>query len=57
NIEVDLSNINALTPDQKRNLLFNINQLLELLMQEFDDKWWPLVSNVWTRFNLKKRVN
>ncbi|RIB24864.1 hypothetical protein C2G38_2167451 [Gigaspora rosea] len=47
----------TLTPDQRRNLLFNVNQPIELSMQEFDTGWWPLVSNVWTGFNHKKKVN
>ncbi|RHZ57425.1 hypothetical protein Glove_388g20 [Diversispora epigaea] len=46
-----------ITPSQKRDLLFNINHLLELPVQEFDDNWWPLVSNVWTVFNFKKKTN
>lgn len=57
NTEIDLPNVGVLTPDQKRNLLFNVNRPLELSMQVFDDEWWPLVSNVWTGFNLKKQVN
>jgi hypothetical protein len=26
-------------------------------MEEFDKEWWPLMSNVWTRFNYKNNVN
>ncbi|RHZ85584.1 hypothetical protein Glove_64g118 [Diversispora epigaea] len=46
-----------ITPSQKCDLLFNINHLLELPVQEFDDNWWSLVSNVWTVFNFKKKTN
>ena len=41
----------ASTPNQKRNILFNVEQPLELSMEEFDKEWWPLVSNIWTRFS------
>lgn len=37
-----------LTPDMKRNVLFNINQPVTIPLREFDDEWWPLVFNVWT---------
>ncbi|CAB4490569.1 unnamed protein product [Rhizophagus irregularis] len=47
----------TLTPNQKRHLLFNVNQPLELSIEEFDKEWWPLVSNVWTRFSYKNNVN
>ena len=43
--------------NQKRNLLFNVNQLLELSIEEFDKEWWPLVSNIWTGFSCKNNVN
>ena len=26
-------------------------------MEEFDKEWWPLVSNIWTRFCYKNNVN
>ena len=45
------------TPDQKRVLLFNIDQPFEIPMQEFDEEWWPLVSNIWTKFNNRNLVN
>ena len=47
----------ASTPNQKRNILFNVEQPLELSMEEFDKEWWPLVSNIWTRFSYKNNVN
>jgi hypothetical protein len=42
---------------QKRNLLFNVNQPLELSIEEFDKEWWPLVSNIWTSYSCKNNVN
>ncbi|CAB5190677.1 unnamed protein product [Rhizophagus irregularis] len=43
---------------QKRILLFNVNQPLELSIEEFDKEWWPLVSNIWTGgFSCKNNVN
>ncbi|RHZ84001.1 hypothetical protein Glove_86g96 [Diversispora epigaea] len=46
-----------LTPDQKRELLFNVDQPFEVSMCEFDEEWWPLVSNIWTRYNYKNHTN
>uniref|UniRef100_U9T134 FAR1 domain-containing protein n=1 Tax=Rhizophagus irregularis (strain DAOM 181602 / DAOM 197198 / MUCL 43194) TaxID=747089 RepID=U9T134_RHIID len=40
-----------------RNLLFNVEQPLELSIEEFDKEWWPLVSNIWTSFSHKNNVN
>ena len=47
----------TLTPDQKCVILFNINQPLEIPLPEFNNKWWPLVTNIWTTFNYKYHVN
>src|SRR2546423_3087357 len=47
----------APTPNQRRNLLFNVEQPLKLLIEEFDKEWWPLVSNIWTNFSHKNNVN
>ncbi|GES99088.1 hypothetical protein GLOIN_2v1777773 [Rhizophagus clarus] len=47
----------TLTANQKRALLFNINEPLEILIQEFDNDWWPLVSNIWTGFSYRNHVN
>ncbi|CAG8845177.1 17269_t:CDS:2, partial [Gigaspora margarita] len=38
----------CLTPDQKRGLLFNVNHLFEVQVQDFDKEWWPLVTNIWS---------
>ncbi|RHZ77859.1 hypothetical protein Glove_170g31 [Diversispora epigaea] len=54
---IDLRISKEITPSQKRNLLFNISLPLELLIQDFDSNWWPLISNVWTGFNSKKKAN
>ena len=40
-----------LTPDEKRNLIFNINDTLEIPIEDFNNNWWPLVTNVWTQWN------
>ncbi|RHZ51439.1 hypothetical protein Glove_478g118 [Diversispora epigaea] len=45
------------TSDEKRALLFNIKNTLEISEEEFDNSWWPLVSNVWTQFNSCKLNN
>ena len=42
-----------ISKNQKRNLLFNVNQPLELSIEEFDKEWWPLTSNVWTGFTVR----
>ncbi len=47
----------ALTPDQRRMCLFNINLPLEVLMEEFDKEWLPFVSNIWTGYSYKNNVN
>ncbi|RHZ73628.1 hypothetical protein Glove_230g12 [Diversispora epigaea] len=55
--EVDLPISKELTSSRNCDLLFNISQLLETLAQDFNSNWWPLVSNVWIWFNLKKKAN
>ena len=45
------------TPDEKRNLLFNINCPLEIQIEDFNENWWPLISNIWTQWNSYKQVN
>ncbi|CAG8530523.1 7486_t:CDS:2, partial [Cetraspora pellucida] len=53
-----VTNLTAvLTCDQRRALLFNIQQLFEVPMKEFDDEWWPLVMNFWVKYSHKKLVN
>ena len=54
---INIPTSEALTPNQKRIRLFNVEQLLELSMKEFDEEWWPLVSNVWTGYSYKNNVN
>src|SRR5437764_12648112 len=49
--------ISNLTPDEKRNLLFDVNCSLEIQMEDFDKNWWPLASNIWTQWNLYKQEN
>lgn len=45
------------TPDEKRAFLFNVKDTLEILEEEFDNSWWPLVSNIWTQYNSCKLNN
>ncbi len=54
---INLPIFEALTPDQRRMRLFNINLPLEVSMKEFDKEWWPLVSNIWTEYSYKNNVN
>ena len=42
---------NDLSPDEKRVLLFNVKDTLEIAEEEFNNNWWPLISNVWTQYN------
>ncbi|RHZ59681.1 hypothetical protein Glove_362g17 [Diversispora epigaea] len=51
------NSIANLTTDQKRTLLFNVQQPFEVPMKEFDDEWWPLVTNIWIKFSYKNHVN
>ena len=37
------------TPDEKRNLLFDVDCPLEIPMDDFNENWWPIVSNIWTQ--------
>ena len=46
-----------LTPDEKRELLFDVDRSLEIPIDDFNENWWPLVSNIWTKWNLYKQVN
>lgn len=36
------------TAQEKRELLFNVHRPVELSTKEFEDDWWPLISNAWT---------
>jgi len=44
----------ASTPNQRRIRLFNINQPLELLIEEFDKEWWPLIPYKKTEYVFNK---
>ncbi|PKY34821.1 hypothetical protein RhiirB3_476066 [Rhizophagus irregularis] len=46
-----------ITSEEKRNLLFDVNCSLEVQMEDFDENWWPLVSNIWTQWTSYKQVN
>src|SRR5688572_26641333 len=49
--------MSTLTPDEKRNLLFNVSCSLEIPMEDFDENWWLLVSNIWTQWNSYTHAN
>ncbi|KAF9921734.1 hypothetical protein FBU30_008201 [Linnemannia zychae] len=36
------------TAQEKRELLFNVHAPIELPTKEFDEDWWPLISNAWS---------
>ena len=45
-----------MTSEEKRARLFNVYEPFEISMEEFNNEW-PLVSNVWTRWNSWKLAN
>ena len=45
-----------LTPDEKWDLLFDVGSPLEIPMEDFDENWWPLVSNIWTQWGSYKQT-
>ncbi|CAG8761374.1 31586_t:CDS:1, partial [Racocetra persica] len=47
----------SLTPNERHALLFNVGELFEVSIHDFDHEWWPLVSNIWTRFSYKNHKN
>ncbi|CAG8771637.1 14520_t:CDS:1, partial [Racocetra persica] len=47
----------SLTTNERHVLLFNIGEPFEVSMRDFDNEWWPLVSNIWTRFSYKNHNN
>lgn len=38
-----------LTLNEKRDLLFDIDCSLEIPIDDFNENWWSLVLNVWTK--------
>lgn len=42
---------------QRRDLLFYVNSSLEIPTKDFNDNWWPLVSNIWTKWDSYEYVN
>jgi len=53
---VDTSTANF-TAKEKQNLLFNVNCSLEIPIDDFNENWWPLVTNIWTQWNSYKQSN
>ena len=52
-----MSSLVNLTPDEIRSLIFNVNSTLEIPIGDFDDNWWPLVTNIWTQWNSWRLAN
>ncbi|CAB4381504.1 unnamed protein product [Rhizophagus irregularis] len=46
-----ITSTSNLTPNEKRDLLFDVDRTLENPMKVFNVEWWPLVSNIWTKWN------
>ncbi|RGB36649.1 hypothetical protein C1646_813916, partial [Rhizophagus diaphanus] len=46
-----------LTPDEIRSLLFNVDCSLEIPIDDFNENWWPLITNIWTKWTSYKHVN
>ncbi|CAB4374487.1 unnamed protein product [Rhizophagus irregularis] len=46
-----------LTPDEIRNLPFNVDCSLEIPIDDFNENWWPLITNIWTKWTSNKHVN
>ncbi|RUS25088.1 hypothetical protein BC938DRAFT_472638 [Jimgerdemannia flammicorona] len=47
----------GLSANEKCALLFNVGSPLKIPMKEFDEQWWPLISNVWTECSHYKSLN
>ncbi|RUS28806.1 hypothetical protein BC938DRAFT_481427 [Jimgerdemannia flammicorona] len=47
----------GLSANEKHVLLFNVGSPLKIPMEEFDEQWWPLISNVWTECSHYKSSN
>ena len=44
-----ITSTSNLISDEKRDLFFNVDRTLEIPMEDFNNEWWPLVSNIWTK--------
>ncbi|RHZ83373.1 hypothetical protein Glove_95g75 [Diversispora epigaea] len=54
---VTSSPLTNLMPEEKRCLLFDVTCSLEIPMKDFDENWWPLISNIWTIWGSHKQKN
>ena len=43
--------------DEKWDLLFNVIHTLVIPMDDFNENWWPIVSNIWTQWNSPKHMD
>lgn len=47
----------SMSIEQKRLCFFNVDNTFEVPAEEFDSEIWPLISNIWTRYNSWKCAN
>jgi hypothetical protein len=52
-----MTSTSNLTSEEKRDLLFDVGCTLEIPTDDFNNEWWPLVSNIWTKWDSYKFVN
>ncbi|EXX70881.1 hypothetical protein RirG_083520 [Rhizophagus irregularis DAOM 197198w] len=52
-----ITSTSNLTPNEKQDLLFDVDRTLEIPMEVFNDEWWPLVSNIWMKWDSYEYVN
>ncbi|CAG8833505.1 21249_t:CDS:1, partial [Cetraspora pellucida] len=57
NIKIKSYASSQLTPNQKCVLLFNISYSFEISIEDFNNEWWLLVDNIWTRYSSRKHNN
>lgn len=49
--------LQATAPNDLRGRFFNVDEPFEVSNKEFDGEIWPLISNIWTRWNSRNHVN
>ncbi|CAB5186666.1 unnamed protein product [Rhizophagus irregularis] len=52
-----ITSTSNLTPNEKRDLLFDVDRTLEIPMEVLNDEWWPLVLNIWMKWDSYEYVN
>ncbi|GES85896.1 hypothetical protein GLOIN_2v1788210 [Rhizophagus clarus] len=51
-----MSTTNFIT-NEKQDHLFDVDYALEIPIDDFNDKWWLLVSNIWTKWDSYEYMN